>query len=430
MFTVMLQNTTLYTIELLKLLLSCCFISNIKFNHKNIALGSFLLSILVFFNLSYFFDISNSGIPYALLPIILIFIFMSKKKKIGLVFLNYFIYCMLDVTFCSIVMFILNITSDTIIHSFALTLLINSFSLIPITIFSIILFSKKNHQPDYNISKKLILIFITGAFTLTMYISFFQVFIFTDTPNSYQNMIGLCVSLSSFIFIFVCILLLFKQNQNNHLKKEAEMNLELMKNQENYYTMLLEKSNETQAFRHDIQHHIYSLQILYKNNDYKEIGNYLKQLNNSLQELKTTLQTGNNLINAIALDISNKYKNIPLNWSGQLPDSLSISSMDLCTIFSNLLKNAFEASDKSNLKYVNVSIRRLESNLFITIENPTLTIPTIMNNTYQTTKNEPGHGYGIKNVQKCITKNSGFFQTSYNNGIFTAEITLMNAIKL
>lgn len=424
MLTFMLESTTLYIFELLKVFLSCIYISKISIKHKTYALISILLSIFVVFSVSYFIDISTSGIPFAIVSIALMITFMKDTKKCGLVFLNYILCSMVDIALCYIVMLLFCLNANTITDNAALHLFANSLSLFPLTIFILISQKKGKSIPTYHISGKLILLLTIGAFTLAMNIAAFEVFVLNDNTNSYSVMIGLCITLSSFIFIFIVVLLLFKQSKNGHLKQQAEINLKLLNSQENYYTMLLEKDNETHAFRHDIQHHIYTMHILLRNKDYNALEEYLSQLDDSIQELKPTLHTGNNLVNAIALDISSGFKDVKLNWTGRLPDPLAISSMDLCTIFSNLLTNAFEASSQTDAKNVDVSIKALEANLLITITNPAPANLTFVRGVFLTTKPDQGHGYGLKNVQKCVDKNHGIFKAFYNNEIFTAEVIL------
>lgn len=261
-----------------------------------------------------------------------------------------------------------------------------------------------------------------GALSLAIYITSIQFFGFNDENYSFKEIIAVSLSLSSLIFILISVALVLKSNQNEHLKLESDINLKLLKSQENYYNMLLEKENETKAFRHDIQNHIYCMHLLLEKKEYKKLEEYFNDLGSNLKELKSNINTGNNLVDAIVSDISNKYKGVTLNWTGTIPNNVSISPTDLCIIFSNLLNNSFEAVMYIPEKTIEVSIKKLESNLLIIIRNHYYKVPEYIDGEYVSVKSEYGHGYGLKNVKRCVNKNKGVIEFDFEEGIFTTEI--------
>ncbi len=199
-------------------------------------------------------------------------------------------------------------------------------------------------------------------------------------------------------------------------------NEKLLKSQEEYYTMLLEKEEETKKFRHDIQNHIYCMHTLLNNKDYDELGRYFKRMDSDLKNLKGGIHTGNSLVNAIVNSIKNKYSDVKINWKGDIPINLCLSSMDLCTIFSNLISNAFEAACQADKKEVDVSIKVIETKLLIVVSNYTKEKPDIIDGKIKSSKKEKNHGYGIKNIKKCVENNEGDFNITFVDNIFTAEV--------
>ena len=232
----------------------------------------------------------------------------------------------------------------------------------------------------------------------------------------------------SIIFLITGFLLLSRQNQLAHLQKEFEMSRNLLAAQKDYYLSLLEKETETRSFRHDLQNHITCLHTLYLEKDYAELGSYIAQLNSSLQQLKPEIKTGNELVNAIVTDISRRHSQVHLKWKGHLPDRLKLSSMDLCTIFSNLLSNAFEAAKQTDRKIVCVSVKALGSSLALTIANSAARAPILRRGEYVSTKEGKTHGFGIRNAVQCIQKNEGNFEASFENGLFTVQVSLLDAL--
>lgn len=101
--------------------------------------------------------------------------------------------------------------------------------------------------------------------------------------------------------------------------------------------MLLEKETETKAFRHDVKEQILCMKILYENNQYDELGEYISEMQTETIELSSEYHTGNDYVNAIVTDLSRQYHQVDLEWIGRLP-KLGLSYLDICTLFCNILK--------------------------------------------------------------------------------------------
>lgn len=420
-------NVVSYIIEFLKLSLFSIFFADIYVKKRITIIFSISVLFLAFFSI--YFNFSDYSIVFGLISIVLLYFSISEKKKIGQIILSYVFICILDMIVGAIFIFIFNISGSTVQSNSLFEIVINSFLFIPIGI-AIIVKRKRYRDVSYTISTKYLLIFIVGGVSLALYITSIQFFGFEAGHYSSRKIEAFALSISSIIFIIICALLIFKQNQNGYLKKEANMNLKILKAQEEYYTMLLQREDQTKAFRHDIQNHIYCMNVLFENGKYEELGEYLSKIDKSLKELKPTFNTGNKLVDAIVSDIAIKHKNVCLKWIGVFPEQMSISAIDLCTVFSNLLMNAFEAAEQTDNKYVNVFVRVLESNLFISIANHTALEPKIINGEFISSKTNAGHGYGIRNIRKCLEKNNGSFEISFDDGVFTAEVIFSNVIPI
>lgn len=327
----------------------------------------------------------------------------------------------------SVAMFILGIGTDTISKSFLTMLLLNSVSLVVIIIILIIrrLSGLKN---TYSISEKYMPLFILGGLSLALYITSIQISCFNDRKQSIKDFATIALSVSSVVFIVICIMLLMKQSENEHLKNQTTILNKMQKMQKDYYTSLLQKELETKRFRHDIKNHIYCMNILLKNKNYDELSVYLSEIASLLPEIKQNYSTGNTIVNFIVNEISSKYQDVSLNWYGIMSDDMNISSMHLCTVFSNLLNNAFEHAETTSRKQVWVKVRNLESNLLVSISNYISNEPVIVNGEIVTSKQEAGHGYGLKNVKMCMESIGGYFDISINNGCFTAEVIFTDAV--
>lgn len=279
-------------------------------------------------------------------------------------------------------------------------------------------------------SSKEILLFIIGEISVAVQLAL-SIYLLKNQFN-WSGIVGAYLSLiiCSIVLATICFLLISLANKNHMLKTRNEISRNLLESQRKYYAMLLKNEEQTKAFRHDIRNHLYCMKTLFDNGDFESLGDYFNKFNIALKDLDTGIHTGNNLIDVILNDISGSYINTKIKWTGSLDKNLKIAQPDLCTIFSNLLSNAFESADKCENKMVQVGIKSLGSNLLINVSNTASSKPYVVNNEIVTSKKEKGHGYGIKNIKICLKKYNGSLNFAYENGIFTAEIILPDAIEI
>lgn len=195
-------------------------------------------------------------------------------------------------------------------------------------------------------SLKEVLLFIIGEVSVTVQLAL-SIYLVKNQFNWSGSVEAYFVLIAcSIILAVICFLLISFTNKNHKLKMGNEISRNLLESQRKYYVMLLEKEEQTKAFRHDIRNHLYCMKALFDNEDYKSLGDYFNKFNIVLNDLDKGIHTGNNLIDVILNDINGKYTQTEIKWTGLLDENLKIDQPDLCTVFSNLLINAFEAADK------------------------------------------------------------------------------------
>lgn len=207
------------------------------------------------------------------------------------------------------------------------------------------------------------------------------------------------------------------------------MNQKLLASQEQYYQMLLEKENETRRFRHDITNHMLCLDVLLKEQEYDDARKYLANLTGELQELGPKVQTGNRLVNAILNDISRKYTDVSFDWNGLLPQKMQLPNMDICTIFSNILENAFVAAAGCEEDgKVAVEVQEVGHGLKIVVQNNKSEEVEVKDGKFVTRKEDKkNHGFGTMNVKECVKRNGGTVEYDYTVDSFTVKLLLVNA---
>ncbi len=109
------------------------------------------------------------------------------------------------------------------------------------------------------------------------------------------------------------------------------------------------------------------------------------------------------------------------------PHNTNIRSVDLTTILGNLLDNALEAAKTApeGLRFLNLTIRRINAMLIIKVENGYSNTPVQENGKLRTSKKDKDfHGWGLKSVQTAADRYDGTISTDYKDGVFQSVVTL------
>lgn len=346
---------------------------------------------------------------------------LDGKSKFSYTVIIYFGICIFDMLVASVMLLFVDYSYEQMNDSTSLNLIANSiniaFILSIILITAVIRRKKKHHSEKINLVY--LLLVLVGEISILIFITVFQ---YMDSSN---KLLAVILCFGGVAFIIITAVMIINHISQKYYKKNNEINTHLLEIQEKYYTMLLKKDRETVKFRHDINKHINCMYQMFKNKKYNELDEYFKEIGISLTELKSAVQTGNDMINAMLNDNLNKYPQVKCIIEGTIPNKLSLSNMELCTIFSNLFDNAFSAADKSGLKEVEISFKFAGPNLLCRIENTVNRKVEITDNVMQTEKDDKiNHGYGTENARLCAEANEGSLTYQCSNEYFTAELVL------
>lgn len=248
--------------------------------------------------------------------------------------------------------------------------------LIPLLVILICALIKKLYQryhPDlYRYLKFLLPALIFTAF---IFIVHFYIMLNADGASYYsvEDFSFLGFGIGGIVILFLVMLLLKRHSEQ--LETNAQMAERLIESQKKYYTMLLQKEEDSRRFRHDIKNHLFCINSLFKEKKYDELGRYLAELDTRSAQLSRPFSTSSELVDIILGEICSEYPGVTLSITGVFPGEIKMTQFDQCTVFSNLFSNAFEAADKCMNKNVNVSIKALGQNLYMSVSNTYTEIP-------------------------------------------------------
>lgn len=231
--------------------------------------------------------------------------------------------------------------------------------------------------------------------------------------------------------VLMMSVLVFNMNRQYEVEKElARLKTEQAELLEREYTTLNNAYAINARLFHDFHNHIGVLRQLLIHTKVEEAIQYLDELQTPVQEMTDTLWTGDETVDYIINSKAIRAKENGVQYQAQVefPRHTNLRSADLCAVLGNLLDNALEAArqvpEKEN-RFVRLTIRRINQMLIIKVENSFSNSPVSKDGVLTTSKVKNGlHGWGLKSAQTAAEKYDGTVQTSYEDKVFKAVVTL------
>ena len=224
--------------------------------------------------------------------------------------------------------------------------------------------------------------------------------------------------------------LLYRLSRQREMELEiAQLKQEQAEILERDYQALRHTYEDNAKLYHDLHNHIEAIYQCLTQGDVGEAIRYCEDLRTPVREISQTTWTGDKAIDYL---ISSKMalaeqEQIKTKVNIEYPHNTNIRSVDLTTILGNLLDNALEAAETApdKLRFLNLTIRRINAMLIIKVENGYGNAPRLENRTLMTSKaDETSHGWGLKSVQTAADRYDGTITTNYKDGVFQSVVTL------
>lgn len=192
---------------------------------------------------------------------------------------------------------------------------------------------------------------------------------------------------------------------------------------------LLNYQNEkTMKLRHDFKNMVIMINDLVEGNKIDEIQQVLNKY--YISELGTSyVNTSNRDVDSLLNYKIGEMKNqdIKPNLDILVPATPFIDAYDFFVLLGNLLDNAIEANLKLKVnRWIDIRIALKEQLLIIEVTNPVKHDLEIKDAKYiTTTKNDTGHGYGLKSIDEIVKKYNGSFVLEQDDRTINAKIKLI-----
>lgn len=308
-------------------------------------------------------------------------------------------------------------------------------SLFIIIVLSLIYSRKKSFLHDLKfkayIRKSLIPLLIFVTFEVVSLVVWLNLSL-EDSPSAKSYIVGSLLNTSSMISIgIIVIIVIYIKNTNDKLEQMIVLEQQMKQWQANYYETLLEKEQATRKYRHDMNNHLICLKRLIEDGDIEGTKEYIGGMNANMQEIKRkSYNTGITILDVLMnYHIEQLESEVEVKIKGCCNQSVALSDIDMCIVFSNLIQNAVEALNRSNREgdFLHVEIKEGKEFVGIKIINSLLpeTVQVDEKGNLQTVKKDKeNHGIGILNVKETINKNGGRIEYQIEEEQIICEVIL------
>lgn len=305
------------------------------------------------------------------------------------------------------------------------TLLIIAISLLWLILKRLGLLYKLNKD---KLSKTVYFLCLSGFLMASVIISLSRA-ISENSGNSSLTIYYIVMIGFSILLQIICLSLIYLFYSREQYKTVNQIIEEYSSKQIDYYKALLAKEEDTRKFRHDIKNHILCIQELLDLGKPGDAKKYIGEIYEDLSKLTSIYDTGNDIANAIINYYAAKGKKdqILIHVKGKLQSELAIPMLHMCTVVSNLLSNAYEATVKlehSQEKVIDIEILSGSKYFKLIIKNPAAESPMNLRGNLRSSKvDQRSHGFGIRNVKTILTQYDGEFSlTEEANSIIATVI--------
>lgn len=277
---------------------------------------------------------------------------------------------------------------------------------------------------------------LTKVWYLTVPLSSaFLIFNVLAIPQSYETLLTRRISYL-FPVLEVCALILltsiyvlFYQGARILLERaELEKRSQLLEMQAHQYQTLQEYMAQTARLRHDFRHNLRLLHSLAEQGDIDSIQSFLAEYENSIDRHISVNYCQNAALNALFGYYHEVavHAGISVNWKIALPDPLTVSELDLASLFGNLMENAVagcQTLPESRRYFHLTSEIRHGNSLYIVSTNSFNGTIRKGKDEYRSTKHA-GKGIGLASISTIAEKYHGSAHFSNSDNEFYTDIMI------
>lgn len=357
-------------------------------------------------------------------------IFCCTGSRIYNVFMMlpaFFFYMMLDIMPAFMVGQIMNGTDIYILGIEGMTVhgTIIDVALCTLLIVSMIITKRKSL--DLRLSGKEVLGFCLYFFFIIFDSVILQVFLVVLYDKE-RIIFGCSVLFFALVVLGIYWSYLFTKRENRKLAATAGEARNFLDTQLKFAEESRTGEQELKRLRHDLRGHMQVLGELCDRKEYDKVDKYIEDLSDNPGLAVNACITGNataDIVLSLKKTEAAKY-DIGFVCEGEFVNLDKMRAVDICTIFTNVLNNALEASMQTEDPQINIQGISHRNYFTLIVSNKVSTPIRIKNNRIVTTKKDKhNHGIGLDSVQAVVKRYRGDCELEYKDGWFIIKVMVL-----
>ena len=207
------------------------------------------------------------------------------------------------------------------------------------------------------------------------------------------------------------------------LQAQLQLAEHQLENQLRYYQQLQSGMEKVNHIRHDLNNQLQTAYTLLGSGRTEAAREQLDAIHQQLRERVGTTYCANLVADAVLLEKAElcHRRGIQLEVEAELPQTLPVEGVHLCSVLANLLDNAVEGCEGCSPAWIRLSARLQAGCLTVRCENP-----VAAGRRERPAKHEllPQRGLGLSILSQLARLYHGELQTQRENGVFTAVLLL------
>lgn len=247
----------------------------------------------------------------------------------------------------------------------------------------------------------------------------------------YENPMTLFLFAALLISTFVIYIVIFRmlylsherillQQENIHTQHQIEL-------RDEQYHRITETISATRRLRHDIKHHILTVQGFLTEGNTAKAETYLNEYLDTVTKYEIMSLCGNSIVNMIVSHYYTLAKENLIDFTIyiNIPKELPIQNSDISVLLGNLLENAVTAaaSAPEGQRWIRLNMIVSGKTLVVTVDNGFDGAAEYKNGEYLSTK--PEHtGLGLKSIVNIANKYNGDTEFTHEDTVFHSSVML------
>ena len=226
------------------------------------------------------------------------------------------------------------------------------------------------------------------------------------------------------VFCFIADIFLLRSLQVFSKRAVAEERAgwyeQLLGQQEHYYAHILAETEDASKIRHDIRNQLQTAYALMDSGDTEAARAQLDGIRASVEQQSAFCE--NHVVNALLGVKAGQFAEagLTLDCRCEVPLYISIPGVELCSLFSNILDNAYHAASRYEGEEHTVKISSaLQGKIFtVRCQNPCPPEDAPKGK-------RPGHGLGLEILRDLAERHNGMLETNRDGDRFTTNVQLV-----